>query len=171
MLPRHRARRAYGALRGALVAGILASSRSCHVEAIQTRRHSAHKCKPSCGAVAESLACSISGNGRGLTRGAARGIQYSVATSFYPLDRKSFVGLACRCQRLAWLKPPTRAATILLLCHSASVGRRRLRAFNRGASFDWPQAPRGQTLPVLPWNGLTSLLPPAESQLANVPQT
>jgi hypothetical protein len=86
-----RAKRAYGALRGALVAGILASNRSCHVEAIQTRRHSFHKCKPSCGAGAESLACST---GRGLNRGAARGIQYSVGTSFYQLDRKSFVGLA-----------------------------------------------------------------------------
>jgi hypothetical protein len=32
--------------------------------------------------------------GRGLNRGAACGIQYSVATRFYQLDRKSFVGLA-----------------------------------------------------------------------------
>ena len=88
-----RARQASAAPRGALVAGILASNRSCHVEAIQTRRHSVHKCKPSCGAGAESLACSILGNGRGPIRGAARGIQYSVATSLYQLDRRSIVTL------------------------------------------------------------------------------
>ena len=73
---------------------MLASNRACHAEAMEPRRHSVHKCKPSSGTGAESLACSISGNGRGLNRGAARGIQYSVATSFYQLDRKSFLGLA-----------------------------------------------------------------------------
>ena len=88
---RHRAWRASSAPRGALVAGILASNRPCHVEAIQTRRHSLHRCKPSCDASAESLACSISVKGRGLNPGAARGIQYSVATGFYQLDRRSTV--------------------------------------------------------------------------------
>jgi hypothetical protein len=52
------------------------------------RRHSLHRCKPSYGAGAESPASGMSGKGRGLTPGAARGIQYSVATSFYQFDRK-----------------------------------------------------------------------------------
>jgi hypothetical protein len=101
--PYRRTSRASVGLRDALVGGMPASNRACRVVPTETRRHSLHKYKPSCGADAESPACGISGKGRGLNPSAAHGSQYSVATSFYQLDCKLNSRLRSACSR----RPPS----------------------------------------------------------------
>ena len=90
---------ASGALRGALVGGMPASNRACRVVPTETRRHSLHRYKPSCGADAESPACGISGKGRGLNSSVAHRTQYSVVSIFYQLDCKPNSRLRSACSR------------------------------------------------------------------------